>query len=155
MRPYLNGSKFSWSMDTAFDQVMEQCKTKKRAGQNGTWIFRELQAVFSELHAQGYAHSVEVWSEEGELVGGLYGLALGKIFFGESMFAKVSNASKYGFIQLVGYLKERDFTMIDCQQQTQHLTSLGAEMMSKELFFESLKKNIFEPTNPHKWTRDK
>ncbi len=152
MRPYLNGSKFRWTIDTAFDRVLENCKQQKRRGQEGTWIFPELQAVFHNLHELGYAHSIEVWRED-ELVGGLYGMALGKIFFGESMFAKVSNASKFGFIKLVQYLSARGYHMIDCQQQTEHLMSMGAEMISSELFFSKLKKNILATANPSKWNK--
>lgn len=150
MRPYLNGKRFSWTMDTAFKEVLENCKQTQRAGQEGTWIFEELQAVFHDLHELGHAHSIEVW-EDGRLVGGLYGMALGRIFFGESMFAHVSNASKYGFIQLVGWLKAQGFTMIDCQQETKHLMSLGAEMISSDSFYGTLKKNILEPSITRKW----
>ncbi len=151
MRPLLNGNRFTWTIDTAFREVMHHCKHTSRSGQEGTWIFEELQEVFYDLHEQGYAHSVEVW-EDGKLIGGLYGLALGRIFFGESMFAKVSNASKFGFIQLVRWLKERGFWMIDCQQETKHLVSLGAEMISSASFYGTLKKNIFQPSFQRKWT---
>jgi len=150
MRPYLNGDRFIVTMDTAFPAVMEACKHQKRKGQQGTWIFEELQEVFFKLHELGYAHSVEVWSE-GELIGGLYGMAIGKVFFGESMFAKQSNASKFGFIKLVQFLKANNFELIDCQQETPHLLSLGAEMMESETFFEILKKNNLRETVTGKW----
>jgi len=152
MRPYLNGDKFRWTIDTAFKQVMANCKQKQRAGQQGTWIFEELQEVFHELHEQGYAHSIEVW-EGDELVGGLYGMALGRIFFGESMFAHKSNASKYGFIQLVKWLEAKGFWLIDCQQETQHLMSLGAEMISSDTFYGTLRKNILQTFVSGKWER--
>ena len=98
-------------------------------------------SAYTDLHFRGYAHSVEVW-EEDELVGGLYGIALGKIFCGESMFSERPNASKFGFISLVKILIEKEFTLIDCQQETSHLMSLGAETISKEIFWSLIKKNM-------------
>ena len=151
MRPYLNGNRFRWSLDTAFSQVIRNCKEMKREGQSGTWIYDRLEETFLELHQQGLAHSVEVW-EGDKLVGGLYGLALGKIFFGESMFAKASNASKYGFIQLCKWLDTQGFTMVDCQQRTQHMLSMGAETISKEAFIAKLRLNIFEDHNLGPWS---
>ena len=151
MRPYLNGNRFRWSLDTAFPQVIRNCKQIKRNGQNGTWLYDRLEDTFLELHQLGLAHSVEVWEGE-ELVGGLYGLALGNIFFGESMFAKVSNASKYGFIQLCRWLDKHGFTMVDCQQRTQHMLSMGAETISKEAFMKRLRFNVFESTKLGPWT---
>ena len=151
MRPYLNGNRFRWSLDTAFPQVIRNCKQIKRSGQNGTWLYDRLEDTFLELHQLGLAHSVEVWEGE-ELVGGLYGLALGNIFFGESMFAKVSNASKYGFIQLCRWLDKHGFTMVDCQQRTQHMLSMGAETISKEAFMKRLRFNVFESTKLGPWT---
>jgi len=154
MRPYLNGSKFSWTIDQCFTDVMEACKNINRKNQSGTWIYDELQTCFSGLHDKGYAHSVEVWSEEGKLVGGLYGLALGNIFFGESMFSLVSNASKFGFINFVNFLAQKGFTMIDCQQETAHLMSLGAETISAQFFLQHLRKNILVRRDPCKWRID-
>ncbi len=150
MRPYLNGNRFRWSMDTAFEQVIRSCKEIKRAGQNGTWLYDTLESTFVDLHHHGLAHSIEVW-EGDELVGGLYGLALGKIFFGESMFAKVSNASKYGFIQLCNWLVKEGFTMVDCQQRTQHMLSMGAETISKEAFMKCLRDNVFNKHHLGPW----
>jgi len=144
MRPLLNNNKFEITFDTCFEKVIEKCKTKKRKNQDGTWITSELKEVFCKIHQKGLAHSAEVW-HEGKLVGGVYGLAIGRIFFGESMFADMSNASKYGFIKLVLFLKENGFTLVDCQQKTDHLLSLGAETISKDSFSNQLKSNIFEP----------
>lgn len=144
MRPYLNGQKFNFSFDKAFEEVIDNCKSTPRHGQDCTWIHQELEEAMIELHKQGVAHSVEVWKDQ-KLVGGLYGLALGKIFFGESMFAHESNASKFALIKLSQYLQERDFTLIDCQQESSHLKSLGAELIDKEVFLKYLKSNIFEP----------
>ena len=153
MRPYLNGNRFHWTIDQAFAQVIRNCKNHQRNGQAGTWIFKELEDSFVALHEMGHAHSVEVW-EKDELVGGLYGLAIGRIFFGESMFAKRSNASKFGFINLVGWLEKKGFWLIDCQQRTQHLLSLGAETISQEQFLNTLRKNVFEDSLIGKWNRD-
>lgn len=98
----------------------------------------------------GYAHSVEIWDGD-ELVGGLYGLAIGKIFFGESMFANKANASKFGFIHLAKYLERQGFELIDCQQDTPHLRSLGAELIDKETFFAALKRNMLYPDKYSNW----
>ena len=130
MRPYFNQKKFHVTFNKDFDGVISNCKTNKRNGQvGGSWITEDIKSAYGRLHDLGYVHSVEVW-QENELVGGLYGLALGKVFFGESMFAKVSNASKFGFISLVKKLQELNFKLIDCQQETSHLKSLGASPVS-------------------------
>jgi leucyl/phenylalanyl-tRNA---protein transferase len=134
MRPLFNQKKFRVTYNTVFKEVMTSCRENDRKGQDGdSWINDEMIESYSVLNDWGYAHSVEVW-EDGALVGGLYGIAIGKLFFGESMFTKVSNASKYGFISLVEELKKRDFQLIDCQQETQHLTSLGGQMLSRKDF---------------------
>jgi leucyl/phenylalanyl-tRNA---protein transferase len=140
MRPFFNQNKFQVTYDTDFQSVMTACMNQKRDNQDGTWINEDMVKSYTTLHKQGHAHSVEVW-QEGELVGGLYGIAVGKIFFGESMFAKVPNASKFGFISFVKKLKDLGFLMIDCQQETRHLTSLGAKLISREAFYAVLKKN--------------
>lgn len=143
MRSIFNRQKFTYSLDTAFEQVMQACALLPRGGQEGSWISEDFIEGYTELHRQGVAHSVEVW-DSGELVGGLYGLSLGRIFFGESMFTRVPNASKAGFITLVRALEQNGFWLIDCQQETQHLGSLGARSISRELFLEYLAKNIYE-----------
>lgn len=153
MRPYLNGSRFRWTIDQAFRDVIQNCKSNPRKGEKGTWIFKELEDSFVTLHEMGHAHSVEVW-EGKELVGGLYGLSIGRIFFGESMFAKTNNASKFGFINFVQWLEKKGFWMIDCQQRTQHLLSLGAETIAREKFLEYLRKNIFQDSLTGKWNKD-
>jgi leucyl/phenylalanyl-tRNA---protein transferase len=141
MRPLFNQQKFTVTYNTQFKQVMVNCRENDRKGQSGgSWINDEMIEAYSVLNEWGYAHSVEVW-EDGALVGGLYGIAIGKLFFGESMFTKVSNASKYGFISLVEALKKRDFKLIDCQQETQHLTSLGGQMMSRKEFMAFVRAN--------------
>ena len=133
MRTVLRKKQFELTFNKAFDQVVEACAKVKRFGQNGTWITPGLMEVYSSLHTQGHAHSVEVW-EEGSLVGGLYGIDLGTVFCGESMFSKSSNASKVALIYLVKELKKNKYELIDCQVPTQHLASMGAEPISRTEF---------------------
>ena len=133
MRTVLRKKQFEVTFNKAFDQVVEACAKVKRFGQNGTWITPGLMEVYSSLHTQGHAHSVEVW-EEGSLVGGLYGIDLGTVFCGESMFSKSSNASKVALIFLVKELKKNKYELIDCQVPTQHLASMGAEPISRTKF---------------------
>ena len=133
MRTVLRKKQFEVTFNKAFDQVVEACAKVKRFGQNGTWITPGLTEVYSTLHTQGHAHSVEVW-EEGSLVGGLYGIDLGTVFCGESMFSKSSNASKVALIFLVKELKKNKYELIDCQAPTQHLASMGAEPISRTEF---------------------
>jgi leucyl/phenylalanyl-tRNA--protein transferase len=152
MRPYLNQPKFQISFDQSFEQVMRACQSTRRAHQPGSWIHEDMIEAYTKLHFMGYAHSVEVW-QEGQLVGGLYGICLGKIFFGESMFARVSNASKFGFIRLVHWLQARDFQLIDCQQETTHLVSLGARAISRTDFMARLQDNLAHyPIQPGTWS---
>ena len=147
MRPYFNQNKFRVTFNNNFEEVIKNCQINKRKGQSeGSWITNDITSAYTRLHDLGYVHSVEVWQGD-ELVGGLYGIALGKVFFGESMFAKASNASKFGFISLVQKLKELDFTLIDCQQETNHLKSLGAAPISREKFMSILEKNSFDRIN--------
>jgi len=140
MKQLLKKEIFKVTYNEAFETVIENCAAIKRKGQLGTWITPEMKAAYTSLHKKGIAQSVEVW-QDGKLVGGLYGLWLQhkKVFCGESMFAKVSNASKYGFISLVRKLQESDVKLIDCQVHTSHLESLGAEEISRNAFLEFLK----------------
>lgn len=140
MDKLLMQEKFKVSFDTAFNEVIQSCKTINRKGQDDTWITNEMKESYMQLNKMGVAKSVEVWNEE-ELVGGLYGLQLGNVFFGESMFMKESNASKYGFIHLVKKLKKEGIVLIDCQQETEHLRSLGARAIKRDLFLELLSEN--------------
>ena len=133
MRPLFNKKVFRVTVDTAFERVIQSCKTVYRPDQLGTWITRDMVNAYTQLHHLGFAHSVEVWQEK-ELVGGLYGIALGSCFFGESMFAKVSNASKYGFIWAVKAMERLGFQLIDCQTKTGHLVSLGAREIDRQEF---------------------
>lgn len=132
---------FQFSINKAFEQVIAECKTIGRKGQDGTWITPEMKEAYIKLHGQGYALSAEAW-KDGELVGGLYGISLGKIFCGESMFSRISNASKFAFISLVEHLKTEGLKLIDCQVYTAHLESLGAEMIPRKEFLEILKEAI-------------
>ena len=141
MHSYFNQAKFSVTYNKDFELVMRSCANVSRAGNDGTWISEEMVEAYSQLHKLGFAHSVEVW-KEGELVGGLYGVAFGKVFFGESMFTRISNASKFAFISLVRILKEKEFYLIDCQQETKHLISLGARSIPRTEFQEYLDMNF-------------
>lgn len=137
MRSYFNNARFSICLDTDFEAVIRACSEQYRPGQGGTWITEDMIQAYCELHRMGYAHSVEV-RQAGQLVAGLYGIALGRVFFGESMFSTVSNASKYGFIALVKRLYQLGFRLIDCQQETPHLASLGGRGISRKQFMELL-----------------
>jgi leucyl/phenylalanyl-tRNA---protein transferase len=135
MKQLLKKNSFEFSMNRDFDAVINQCKTVSRRGQEGTWITDEMRNAFNDLHKAGIAHSAEVWIN-GELAGGLYGIRMGKIFFGESMFSRYSNASKFAFIRYVEHLKSEGVLLIDCQVYTSHLESLGARMIPRNQFLE-------------------
>ena len=137
LRKTLRKGDFTVTLDTAFAEVLNGC-AEPRADGNGTWLNRDMKAAYSELHRLGYAHSVEVWFQD-ELVGGLYGVALGQVFFGESMFHSRTDASKVGFVTLVEQLTDWGFQLIDCQVHTDHLVSLGAEEISRQQFSKLLK----------------
>jgi leucyl/phenylalanyl-tRNA---protein transferase len=138
MQTILNGNKFRFTINRAFTNVIQNCKSIAREGQDGTWITPAIQNAYTQLHQQGYAYSAETWMN-GELVGGLYGIRLGNIFFGESMFSKESNASKFAFISYVKQLQKEGVVLIDCQVYTEHLESLGAIMINRKEFLEILK----------------
>lgn len=150
MRPYFNQRKFRVTLDQTFSSVITACQQQYRPGQGGTWITEDMKAAYTALHHEGFAHSVEVWEGE-ELVGGLYGISIGRHFYGESMFARVSNASKFGFITLVRLLHARGFNLIDCQTPTRHLTSLGAEGIPRRTFLAELEKNRQADTLRGNW----
>ena len=132
---------FEVKMNSNFKSVVQECASIKREGQNGSWLLEEMADAYCTLHDLGYALSVESYFE-GELVGGLYGVIVGKVFCGESMFAKKSDASKVAFAHLVEYLKKKNFSFIDCQVPTEHLKSLGAIEVSRDFFLEKLAKSI-------------
>ncbi|NJO03203.1 MAG: leucyl/phenylalanyl-tRNA--protein transferase [Bacteroidia bacterium] len=150
MKQVLKKQMFQITLDQDFREVIGSCQKIGRKGQNGTWITKEMVEAYCHLHELGYAHSVEVWLG-GELVGGLYGVSLGSCYFGESMFSKVSNASKAGFITLVSRLSELNFTLIDCQVHTTHLESLGAENQPREQFMQDLQEALLARTLRGSW----
>jgi leucyl/phenylalanyl-tRNA--protein transferase len=133
IRPLLKKNEFEFTTNKAFASVIHHCKETKRPGQEGTWITDEVEKAYCKLHELGYAHSAEVW-QDSELVGGLYGIKLGKVFFGESMFSKVSNASRFAFIKYVQQLKEEGIELVDCQVYTEYLESFGARMIDRKEF---------------------
>lgn len=152
LRKTLKNRAFEVRVDTAFLAVMKNCAAP-RDGQSGTWISEEMIAAYSQLHAMGLAHSVETW-RDGELIGGLYGIALGKMFYGESMFSHASDASKIAFVHLVRQLERWDFGMIDCQMKTSHLASLGAREIPRAVFVQRLGLLIELPHVPGRWQFD-
>ncbi len=133
MRQLIRKDHFEFTVDRAFAEVIASCKTITRRGQGGTWITDEVKAAYIRLFEAGHAHSAEVWLN-GSLVGGLYGIRMGKVFFGESMFSKLSNASKYAFIRYTESMKTEGVELIDCQVHTDHLESLGARMIPRKEF---------------------
>lgn len=137
------------TFDTAFDPVMRGCAAP-REGQPGTWITAEMRAAYGRLHRLGYAHSAETWID-GELAGGLYGVAIGRMFYGESMFARVRDASKIAFVHLVRHLERAGFGMIDCQMHTAHLASLGARQIPRNEFLRRLGELVDYPSKPGPW----
>ena len=137
----IQSGDFRLTKNEAFADVLCQCALQKRKGQQGTWITKNMQKAYLELHEKGFAKSYEVWQGD-QLVGGLYGLDLGNVFCGESMFSTVSNASKYAFIKMAEELSRKNYALIDCQIYTDHLKSLGAEEISREAFIELLQRNM-------------
>ena len=146
MKKTIQKNIFRVTFNQRFEQVVQHCKSVPRIGQNGTWITDEMQKAYSRLHKMGIAKSVEVWKED-KLVGGLYGIDLGHIFTGESMFSLVSDASKFAFIALVEYLRTGSYLPLDCQVYNPHLESLGATEISRKEFMRFLKTQDFSPQN--------
>ena len=141
---------FEVRADTAFAEVIASCAAVRRDAGEGTWITEEMQEAYIALHELGFAHSLESW-HEGELVGGLYGVSLGKCFFGESMFTRATNASKVALVALVNYLKALDFSLIDCQITTAHLERFGAREISRARYLDELNKALNASTLRGKW----
>ncbi len=138
LKSFLKKEYFTVTFNTNFKEVIKSCATIKRKGQKGTWITQQMIEAYCKLNDLGYAKSVEVWKDN-ELVGGLYGVNIGSVFCGESMFSKVSNASKVGFVALVNKLKQEKYKLIDCQIYTQYLASFGAEEIPREVFLSYLR----------------
>ncbi|WP_276504578.1 leucyl/phenylalanyl-tRNA--protein transferase [Terrimonas pollutisoli] len=141
IKPLLKRNEFKFTINKAFKDVIHQCKKIARPGQDGTWITQEVERAYIKMHELGYAHSAEVW-KEGDLVGGLYGIRLGKVFFGESMFSKLSNTSRYAFIKYIDQLRLEGVELIDCQVYTEYLESFGARMIAGKEFTALLKQLI-------------
>jgi len=150
LRNKLNRKLFEVRADTAFPEVIERCASVPRKGQEDTWITEEMKQAYIDLHQSGFAHSIEAW-HNGKLVGGLYGVSLGKAFFGESMFHSMTDASKICLYHLVEKVKAMDFKLIDVQQDTQHLRSLGARNIARKKFLTLLEEAMMHPTHKGKW----
>lgn len=163
MRKILRRGDFTVTVDTDFPSVIRNCAEIPRRHESGTWILEEMQEGYNRLHSLGYAHSVEVWKDtaetdtsesgegEKELAGGLYGVSLGSMFFGESMFSRFANASKTGFILFATALYERGFTCIDCQVYTEHLSGLGARDIPRDEYMNTLSRALTERTLRGSW----
>lgn len=145
----LRSARFEVRADTAFDAVIEGCRQPRR-GESGTWITGEMAKAYGALHRAGFAHSVETWLD-GELVGGLYGVALGRAFFGESMFTRVSDASKVALVALARQLQRWSFGVIDCQMNTAHLASFGARAVPRAEFTRGLRELVHYAPVPVPW----
>jgi leucyl/phenylalanyl-tRNA---protein transferase len=150
LKKIIKKEAFKVTMDMAFNEVINQCARVRLQKNEGTWIVKDMIDAYCNLHESGFAHSVEVW-HKGDLAGGLYGVSLGKCFFGESMFTRVSNASNVGLVKLVEHLKTLSFDMIDCQVATEHLTRLGARQIPRIRFLNQLEKSLKAPTQRGKW----
>jgi leucyl/phenylalanyl-tRNA--protein transferase len=144
---------FEVTMDRAFEKVISECAKVRVENDEGTWIVDEMVSAYCRLHAAGFAHSVEAW-QGNDLAGGLYGVSLGKCFFGESMFTRVNNASKVALVALAKYLKANDFALIDCQIPTAHLKRFGAREIARARFLDELDNALDAPTHQGKWTLD-
>ncbi len=141
------------SLDEAFEDVIDACARAPRPGQRGTWITDDMRGAYAELHRLGFAHSAEAWSG-GELVGGLYGVSLGGAFFGESMFARASDASKIAFVALVEQLARWKIDLIDSQVETSHLARFGARAIPRVRYLEALRRELSKPTRRGRWSFD-
>lgn len=151
LRKTLRGGQFEVRFDTRFGDVMLGCAETVRPGQDGTWISDDMRTAYTRLHELGWSHSVETYVE-GDLVGGLYGVAIGHMFYGESMFSRRPNASKVAFAHLIRYLSDHQYGMIDCQMHTEHLASLGGRQVPRDLFLARLSALTAEDAPRARWT---
>jgi leucyl/phenylalanyl-tRNA--protein transferase len=149
LRKSLRQRGFVLTTDSAFSEVIDRC-AEPRASEAGTWITPQMRAAYTDLHRAGHAHSVETW-QGGQLVGGLYGIAIGQAFFGESMFSRVTDASKAALVALARVLVDRGYRFIDCQVSSEHLLSLGARNIPRALFVRQLQQAAAADTNPEHW----
>ena len=150
LKKVINKNIFKVTMDSSFEQIISLCAQIRLQKNEATWLGKDMIEAYCDLHEAGYAHSVEAWYN-GELAGGLYGVSMGKCFFGESMFTRISNASKAAFVALVEYLKTLSFDMIDCQLTTEHLKSFGAREMPRSVFLKQLNESLKAPTKKGRW----
>lgn len=153
LRKTLRARRYEVRLDSDFAAVIGACATAPRPGQDGTWISPDMMDAYIRLHELGWAHSVEVYAE-GNLTGGLYGLGIGRMFYGESMFSRRSNASKIAFAHLVRYLLAHDFGMVDCQMRTEHLASLGGREIPRDDFLARLQALIRPEQRRGRWAAD-
>ena len=154
LRHTIKQNKYLVRIDKSFEKVIENCASSKRKGQEGTWITEEMKDAYIQLYREGYAHSFETYYND-ELVGGLYGVSLGRTFFGESMFYKMTDASKVALYYLVEQIKKWNFHFIDAQQSTQHIKKLGAEEISRKEFLRILTISLKESTIRGRWEKHK
>ncbi len=152
LRKRIRRDTYRVTFDKAFDEVVARCAETPRPGQAGTWITDELREGYGQLHRLGLAHSVEAWDAEGRLAGGLYGVSLGRVFYGESMFAAAPDASKVAFVTLLGQLRAWEFAFVDCQSHTDHLERFGARFVPRRRFLEELREALGHPTRTGRWT---
>lgn len=153
LRKEMRRGGFEVRADTAFGEVIRGCAARPRPGQKGTWITAEIIEGYTTLHEEGLAHSIEAW-KDGRLVGGLYGISLGSVFFGESMYAEAPNASKVAFATLIANLIRWRFTLVDCQSYTEYLESFGAADWPRARFLAALKRALRDPTRQGPWRLD-
>lgn len=151
LRKVVRQRRFEIRVDTAFRRVMAGC-AEPRPGQSGTWITPQVIEAYSSLHKRGYAHSIESW-RDGQLVGGLYGVAIGRMFYGESMFARESDASKVALVKLVATLRHLDIPLVDCQQETDHLARFGGRAISRRIFAGWLARLVHSPKPSETWAQ--
>ena len=155
LRKRMRQRPYTLTMDTAFARVVDACSTAPRPGQNGTWITEEMRQAYVRLHELGHAHSVEAWSPEGELVGGLYGVTVGRMYAGESMFAHAADASKIAFVALLGQLARWGFPLVDCQMHTPHLARFGAREIPRADFLAELQPLTAMAPYTERWEFDR
>ena len=150
LRKVMRKQRFEIRFDSAFQQVIKACAEVRRERNEGTWIIPEMQQAYTDLHQEGFAHSVESW-QDGELAGGLYGISLGQCFFGESMFSTRNDSSKVALVALADFSRQVGIKLIDCQMTTSHLLSLGAKEINRKDFLKTLKICLKQPTLKGSW----
>jgi leucyl/phenylalanyl-tRNA---protein transferase len=153
LKKKIKKNEFDITMDQAFEKTITACARTRKDNDEGAWLVDEMIQAYIELHQKGYAHSIETW-QNGDLVGGLYGICLGGSFFGESMFSFVSNASKLALVALSQYLEKYDFDLIDCQVTTGHLINMGAVEISRHAFIKKINKSVQRKDLPDIWKND-